>query len=67
MRACLDSRQQRLRLSDLGHLVGRRETFERGFENSVRLGGAAGRLVALGKRERAARRPKLRAPCSRAT
>jgi hypothetical protein len=65
MRACLDSRQQRLRLSDLGHLVGRRETFERGFENSVRLGGAAGRLVELGKRESGAQAEAARALLAR--
>ena len=33
MRAGLDSQQQRLPFSDLGHLIGRGETFERGRED----------------------------------
>ena len=52
MRAGLNSHQQRLRLSDLGHLVGWRETFERGHEGGASVGGAAGRLIELGERKR---------------
>ena len=42
MRAGLDSRQQRLRLSDLRHFGRRRKTFEGGREDGVSFGGAAG-------------------------
>ena len=52
MRACLDSRQQRLRLGDLGHFGRWRKAFERRRENGVGLRGAAGRLIELGQRER---------------
>ena len=44
--------EQRLRLGDLGHLGRRREAFDRGREDGVGFGGAAGRLVELGERER---------------
>ena len=40
MRPGLDSRQQRLRLSDLWHFGRRRKAFERGREDGVRVGGA---------------------------
>ena len=43
---------QRLRLGDLGHFRRRRKAFERGREDGVGFGGAAGRLVELGERER---------------
>jgi hypothetical protein len=48
----LDSHQQRLRLRDLRHFGRRCETFEGGREDRMGLGGTAGRLVKLGKRER---------------
>ena len=44
--------QQRLRLGDLGHFRRRREAFERGRENAVRLDRAAGRLIELGELQR---------------
>ena len=47
-------RQQRLRLGDLRHFRRRRKAFERGREDGVRFGGAAGRLIELGERERGA-------------
>ena len=65
MHAGLDSRQQRLRLSDLGHFWRRRKALERGFENSVRLGGAADRLVEFGKRESGAQAEAARALLAR--
>ena len=46
--------QQRLRLGDLWHFRRRRKAFERGRENGVGVGGAAGRLIELGQRERRA-------------
>ena len=52
MHAGLDSGQQRLRLSDLGHLRTRREAFQRGGENGVGVGSAAGRLIELGEGKR---------------
>src|ERR1700674_789808 len=51
MRAGLDSHQQRLRLSDLWHFGRRREAFECGREDGMRLGGAAGRMIELGERK----------------
>ncbi len=51
MRAALDSHQQRLRLSDLGHFVGRRETFERGREDDLGVRWTRRRLVKLGERQ----------------
>ena len=54
MRAGLDSRQQRLRLNDLGHFRRRRKAFERGSEHVVRLDRARGRLIELRERERGA-------------
>ena len=45
MRAGLDSHQQRLRLSDLGHLRRRREAFECRGEDRMSVDQAAGRLV----------------------
>ena len=47
-------REQRLRLGDLGHFRGRRKAFERGREDGVGIGGAAGRLIELRQRERRA-------------
>ena len=47
-------REQRLRLGDLRHFGRRRKAFERGREDSVGVGGTAGRLVELGERERRA-------------
>ena len=61
MRAGLDSHQQRLRLSDLGHFGRRREAFEGGREDGVGFGGAAGRLIELGERQRRAQAPTARA------
>ena len=52
MRAGLDSQQQRLRFSDLGHLIGRRETFERGHEDSLGFAGPASRMVEFGEAKR---------------
>ena len=46
--------QQRLRLGDLGHFRRRRKAFERGREDGVGFGGAAGRLIELGERKRRA-------------
>ena len=56
-RSCLYRRlrrtyEQRLRLGDLGHLGRRRKAFERRREDGVGVGGAAGRLVKLGERQR---------------
>ena len=53
--------KQRLRLGDLGHFGRRREAFERGREDGVGVGGAAGRLVELGERERRAQFEAARA------
>ena len=47
-------RDQRLRLGDLRHFQRRRKAFERRREGSVGVGGAVGRLVELGERERRA-------------
>ena len=47
-------RQQRLRLGDLRHFRRRRKAFERGREDGVGVGGAGGRLVELGERQRRA-------------
>jgi len=47
-------REQRLSLGDLGRFRRRREAFDRRREDGVRFGGAAGRLVELGERERRA-------------
>jgi DNA-binding helix-hairpin-helix protein with protein kinase domain len=52
LHAAVRSLEQRLRLSDLRHLRRRREAFERGRKDGVRLGRTAGRLVQLGQRER---------------
>ena len=46
--------QQRLSLGDLGHFWCRRKAFERGGEDGVGVGGAAGRLIKLGKRQHGA-------------
>ena len=54
-------REQRLRLSDLRHFRRRREAFERGREDGVGVGGAAGRLIELGERERGAQSEAARA------
>ena len=54
-------RQQRLRLGDLGHFRRRRKAFERGREDGVGFGGAAGRLVELGERKRRAQFEAARA------
>ena len=53
--------QQRLRLGDLGHFGRRRKAFERRREDGVGVGGAAGRLVELGERERRAQFEAARA------
>ena len=47
-------RQKRLRLGDLRHFRRRRNAFQRGRENGVGFGGAAGRLIEVGERERRA-------------
>ena len=55
MRVGLDSHQQRLRLSGLGHLVRRSETLEGRRENGVSIGvRRSGRLMELCERERGA-------------
>ena len=54
-------REQRLRLGDLGHFRRRRKAFERGREDGVGVGGAGGRLVELGERERRAQFEAARA------
>ena len=54
-------RQQRLRLRDLGHFRRRRKAFERRREDGVGFGGAAGRLIELGERERRAQFEAARA------
>jgi hypothetical protein len=54
MRAGLDSHQQSPRLNDLGHLVGRRETFERGRENRVSFNLTLSRLLKFVERKRGA-------------
>ena len=54
-------RQQRLRLGDLRHFRRRRKAFERGREDGVGVGGAAGRLVELGERQRGAQFEAARA------
>ena len=51
-RAGLNSHQQRLRLSDLGHFGRWRKAFERGREDGVRFGWTAGRLIEVGERKR---------------
>jgi hypothetical protein len=61
MRAGLDSHQQRLRLSDLGHFRRRRKAFECRSEDGLGLGGAVGRLIELGKGERGAQLKAARA------
>ena len=43
-----------LRLFNLGEFRRRRKTFERGREDGVGVGGAAGRLIEIGKRQRRA-------------
>jgi hypothetical protein len=62
MRAGVDSHQQRLRLSDLGHFPRRRKAFERRREDGVGIRAAAGRLTEFG-RSSDVRRRWLRAPC----
>ena len=57
----LQRREQRLRLGDLGHFRRRRKAFERGREDGVGFGGAAGRLVELGERQRREQREAARA------
>ena len=47
-----ERRQQRLRLLKLGHFGRRRKAFERGREDGVGVGEAAGRLIVFGKRKR---------------
>ena len=59
--ARLDSHQQRLRLGDLRHFRRRRKAFERGREDGVGFGGAAGRLIELGQRKRRAQFEAARA------
>ena len=54
-------RQQRLSLGDLRHFRRRRKAFERGREDGVGVGGAAGRLVELGERKRRAQFEAARA------
>ena len=54
-------RQQRLRLGDLRHFWRRRKAFERGREHGVGFGGAVGRLIELGKRQRRAQSEAARA------
>ena len=54
-------REQRLRLGDLRHFRRRRKAFERGREDGVGVGGAAGRLVELGERQRRAQFEAARA------
>ena len=49
--AILQRREQRLRFGDLRHFRCRRKAFERGLEDRVGLGGAAGRLVELGEQK----------------
>jgi hypothetical protein len=57
MRAGLNSRQQRLRLGDLGHLGSGREAFQRGRENGLGDVVAVGRLIELGEGKRRAQTP----------
>ena len=52
--------EQRLSLGDLGHLRRRRKAFERGREDRLGFGGAVGRLVELGERERGAQAEAVR-------
>jgi len=47
-----ERRQQRLRLGDLRRFGRRRKAFKRRREDRVSFGGAGGRLVELGERER---------------
>ena len=54
-------REQRLRLVDLGHFRRRRKAFEGGREDGVGVGGAGGRLVELGERQRRAQFEAARA------
>ena len=60
MRAGLDSHQQRLRLSDLGHFGRWCKTFKRRREDGVGFDGI-GRLGELGERKRRAEAPTPRA------
>lgn len=52
MRARLDSRQQRPRLSDLGHLRRRRKAYECRGEDRLSVDQTVGRLVELSERKR---------------
>ena len=47
-------RQQRLSLADLGHFRRRRKPFEGRCQYDIGLGGAGGRLVEFGQRQRRA-------------
>jgi hypothetical protein len=49
--------QQSLRVGDFRHFWRRREAFERRREDGVLVGGASGRLIELGERERRAQSP----------
>ena len=55
MLASLDSHQQRLRLSDLGHLGRRQKVFERRREDGVGFAGPARRQIELGESKRRAK------------
>ena len=61
MRAGLDSHQQRLRLSDLGHFGRRRKALERGYEHRVGVSRAGCRSVKLGERQRSLQAEATRA------
>jgi hypothetical protein len=65
MRAGFDSREQRLRLGDLGHFRRRRKAFECGREDSVCFDETAGRLTESLASDKAARSSKLRARSAR--
>ena len=54
-------REQRVTLGDFGHFRRRRKAFERGREDGVGVGGAAGRLVEFRERERRAQFEAARA------
>ena len=56
-----ERREQRLRLGDLRHFRRRRKAFERGREDGMGFGGAAGRLIELGERKRRAQFEAARA------
>ena len=58
---CRECREQRLRLGDLRHFRSRRKAFERRREDGVGVGGAAGRLIEFGQRERRAQFEAARA------